>query len=439
MPVRFDRRWLSVPWPRSDILGPGRHRRSRRSRPSVCVVAVNYAPESSGIGPVVTELAEFLHARHGETEVLTTYPHYPAWRLLPEHRRRIGGTEVIGGLRVHRRRCFIPRRPSVLRRIAFEVSFFIAAVGRAVRTDPEVYVGLSPGLSSGAVAVVAGRLRRRPSVLVFQDLAGRGISQSGLSSLRWIGSIVAGFEAILARSATRTIVISESFVAPLVNERVDPENVVVLPNWIKGDMPEVSAEDIASMRRRFAAIDDCLIVHAGTLSLKQGLDQIVAAAESARSSHPRLRFVLIGDGAERRRLERDAAHLPNVLFVDPLPNESFSAALRAADVLLVCQNEANVDMSFPSKLTSYLEAGRPIVALVPPEGSVASFLECSDAGISVPAGDVVAALRGIEVALTSEAITRCSRGASLARSGLRADAVLPRWAAAIDAVVGTRR
>ncbi len=403
----------------------------------MCLVAVNYAPERSGIGPVAHELAEYLHSRNGRTEVVTTYPHYPAWSLSPEHRRSIGGTEVIGGLIVHRRRCFIPSHPGVLRRLAFELSFFLAAIARATRVRPDVYVGISPGLSSGAVAVLAGRLRGRPSVLVFQDLAGRGISQSGLSHLRWVGSMVARFEASMARAATCTIVISESFVAPLLRQRVARDDLAVLPNWIKSDTPEVGADAVVAMRRRLAPNGDCLVVHAGTLSRKQGLDQVLAAAERAQSTHPGLRFALIGHGAERGRLENTAADLSNVVFVDPLPNDEFAAALRAADVLLVCQDPTNVDMSFPSKITSYLAAGRPIVGLVPPHGSVATFLATHEAGITAPAGDATAALRAIEEALDEATVRRCSVGAARARSDLEASVVLPQWSAAVQSALAS--
>lgn len=45
-----------------------------------------------------------------------------------------------------------------------------------------------------------------------------------------------------------------------------------------------------------------------------------------------------------------------------------------------------VDMSLPSKLTSYFSAGAPIVAAVPASGGTAAEVRRSGAGVVVPPG-----------------------------------------------------
>ena len=68
--------------------------------------------------------------------------------------------------------------------------------------------------------------------------------------------------------------------------------------------------------------------------------------------------------------------------------------MSAADLLLVNERITQMDMSLPSKLTSYLSSGKPVLASVPPRGATWKFLE----GIAelVEAGNPMALAMKIE-------------------------------------------
>jgi glycosyltransferase involved in cell wall biosynthesis len=104
---------------------------------------------------------------------------------------------------------------------------------------------------------------------------------------------------------------------------------------------------------------------------------------------------LVGEGGERRRLEQYATGVERITFVDPLSDEDFRFALAAADVLLVNEKPGVSGMALPSKLTSYFDAARPIVAATDPDGITASEVAAADAGIVVRAGDPGALLDAI--------------------------------------------
>lgn len=83
------------------------------------MVSTNYAPELTGIGPYATQLAEHWAASGARTQVLTGMPHYPAWRVDERYRGVWRREESREGVRVHRRRHYVPPRQSALRRAAF--------------------------------------------------------------------------------------------------------------------------------------------------------------------------------------------------------------------------------------------------------------------------------------------------------------------------------
>lgn len=56
-------------------------------------------------------------------------------------------------------------------------------------------------------------------------------------------------------------------------------------------------------------------------------------------------------------------------------DEDYATLLSAADLLLVNERSTQMEMSLPSKLTSYLYSGRPVLAAVPRGGATWKFLD----------------------------------------------------------------
>ena len=77
--------------------------------------------------------------------------------------------------------------------------------------------------------------------------------------------------------------------------------------------------------------------------------------------------------------------------------------LAAADCLLVNELPGVANMAVPSKLTSYFDAARPVLAATEVDGITASEIAQAEAGMVVPAGDPHALLAAaIEISCDSE-------------------------------------
>ena len=187
-------------------------------------------------------------------------------------------------------------------------------------------------------------------------------------------------------------VVSPSFVPYLQSLGVSRQRIVDLPNWIVRPAVKASVDET---RQRLGWGNQQIVLHAGNMGLKQGLQQVLDAAELAAISDPLIRFVLLGDGNQREQLQKAAAHLPNVQFLPSQTDNDYAASLAAADVLLISQRSSVADMSLPSKLTSYCAAGRPIVAAVRSDGATYREIQQTGAAMAVPSGDPEALLRAI--------------------------------------------
>ena len=404
---------------------------------NVLIVGINYRPETTGIAPYTTAIAEHLAASGQRTTVLTGFPHYPAWRLDPGE-RRLRAVEAIGGVRVLRRRHHVPRSQSAVRRAIYEFTF----LGHGLMTRPErpdVVIGVVPSLSGGLLARVFAARFGAPYAVIVQDLMAPAAEQSGIRGGRRVARVTARLEAWGVGRAAVVAIASESFRPYLARLGVPDARIVSFPNWVH--VPAVGG-DRAATRKRFGWNPETFVVlHAGNMGLKQGLEQVVDAARRADELGEPVRFVVVGDGSQRAELAASAAGISRIEFLPFQPEAELAAMLGAADALLVSERASVVDMSLPSKLTTYFASGRPIVAAVPDGGATATEVHRSGAGVVVPVGDpdallgAMANLRGQPGATE----TLGAAGRAYAAATLGESAAMDRVDRLIDRLLRARR
>lgn len=121
---------------------------------------------------------------------------------------------------------------------------------------------------------------------------------------------------------------------------------------------------------------------------KQGLMNVVSAA--ALTHDTAVFWMFVGDGEARLELV-DAVRSRNlehtVRFVPFQREEELSPMFAEADVLLLNQISAVKDTVIPSKLLTYMAAGRPVLAAVNPASEAARLLRDADGGVLVTPDD----------------------------------------------------
>ncbi|HJT91581.1 MAG TPA: glycosyltransferase family 4 protein [Mycobacterium sp.] len=378
---------------------------------SVTFIGINYAPEPLGIAPYATGLCRGLANRGYRVNVVTGIPHYPEWTIPPDYRWKWASNETIDGLPVKRVRHSVPQKVSNSRRLLMEATFGIrGALSNWSR--PDVVICTTPALFSTAALCLRNRatLPPRPAIGVWvQDLYSVGLSET--QKVGPAAKIAARLESWVMREAESIVVAHNRFRAQLVqNLHVDPTKIRTIKNWTH--VQSNAADDRRADRGRFGwSENETVVLHAGSMGVKQGLENVVHAAQIADKKQLNLRFVLLGDGNQRRSLEEMALQTPCLEFRDPLPQSDFVAALKAADILLVNEKPGVAEMSIPSKLTSYFQSGTPVLASTSPLSNAAQEIRNSKAGIVVDNGDPVL-LVDAAAALGSDTKLRTQLGAN---------------------------
>ena len=249
--------------------------------------------------------------------------------------------------------------PRLLSYLTFVMSSVLFGLRNAGRQD--VVLIESPPLVLVPAGLLIGRVAKARIVMNVSDIwpeaalrIGMPIPRLALVLMRRLERL--GYEQSDLVTAT-TPVASES-----IKARFPHVATAVIPSGTDLEMFRPSRRS-RDLRQSLGITDDDLLVgYCGLHGLFQGLEVVLDAAERLRVDHPRIKFVLVGDGPTKSTLMdlASAAGLDNVLFRDPVPRSEVPALLASCDVALV-PLAAELPGTMPSKVYETLASGVPLI------------------------------------------------------------------------------
>ncbi len=348
------------------------------------------------------EFAAHLGRRGHDVTVITSRVDHATGRAMPER----PATAPPEGVRIVRVASPSGHHSSIPSRLASYGGFSAAAFATALREPrPDVVWGTSPSIFQAAAALAAARARRAAFLLEVRDLWPDFAVEMGV--VRSPALIAAGrtLERTLYRAARAIVVNSPGFVPHLARHGVPASKVHLVPNGV--DPTEFDpAADGRVVRDRHGLGGAFLVVYAGAHGPANDLGSLLDAAERLRGEDD-VRFLLVGDGKERRALE-DAARrrgLSNVVFAGPQPKAAAPAYLAAADVCVASLRPLRTfTTTYPNKVFDYMAAGRPVVLAI--DGVIRDVIEEASGGTFVPPGDSSAMAAAIRAYRDDPALRR---------------------------------
>jgi len=269
---------------------------------------------------------------------------------------------------------------------------------RAQSFHPDVVVGCNMPLDAQR------RLRQRckslgiPFVFWLQDVYSRAIAHYLTERLGIVGSAIGRYythlEASLLRSSDMVVAISEKFREPLERWSVDASKVCVIPNW--APLSEIyPVEKDNAWARQHALNDKLVALYTGTLGLKHDPALLLELTQAGRADGLHVVIVSEGAGVDWLAREKEALALDNLTLLPFQPMELYPQVLGAGDILLAMVGAEAAEFSVPSKILSYLAAGKPIVASITASNDAATTIIGAGAGSVVAPGDSAAFARAV--------------------------------------------
>jgi len=334
-------------------------------------------------------MMEWLAVRGHEVRVVTTPPYYPAWKVHHDYQWWQYRKEVSpAGVQIYRCPLWVPERPNGISRVAHLGSFATSSLPvmlSSVLWRPHVVLNVEPAFFGAPSAILTAMLSGASSWLHVQDFEiDAAFDLNLLPSEGAIHNFALAYERFVMRGFTRVSSISQNMVKRLAEKGIESRKVVHFPNWV--DVDSVRPLDGPNQLRQELGLrdDQVVLLYAGNLGLKQGLDTLPPLAAELRDDS-RLHFVFCGDGAFRPQLEQMTAGLKNVSLLPLQPVEKLNELLNAADIHLLPQKEDAADLVMPSKLTGMLASGRPVISTAAAGTQVAEVV--AGRGINVAPGN----------------------------------------------------
>lgn len=382
------------------------------------LIGGNFAPELTGIGKYNGEMIRWLADNGYDCTVITSFPHYPQWKIQPPYRKSRywfrKETADNNNITVYRCPQYIPAHPSGKKRLLMDFSFALSVTVKLLQQlftrRIDIVVVVAPPFHLGLLAMLYKKVRGARFLYHIQDLQIEAARDLNMLSSPFLIRSLLRLERYILRHADIVSSISDGMMKK-VQEKTGRQ-VAFLPNWVDVTFfhPLKNREQIKTAYG--FAVADKIILYAGAIGEKQGLEAILQVAGMMKSD-VHVKFLICGAGPYREQLRQQVARLEldNVYFRDPEPFDRFNQLLNMADVHLVIQKAGAGDLVMPSKLTTILAVGGLAVVTANEHTSLHSIVKENNIGIVTDAENPEALKEGICLAInkTQEHITRNAR------------------------------
>lgn len=364
----------------------------------ILVSSLYFHPDHSGIALYSTDLSAFFAEKGHEVTVVAAFPFYPHWKKQERDRGRLFGSADYEGVRLLRGYLYVPQEVTTLKRMLHELSFTVFAslnFLRAGRHDCTVI--LSPPLLLGLVGVVFKYLWRSQLVFHVQDLQTDAAECLGMIRQKGLIRALRRVENFICQHSTWVVSITHGMWQRLMDKGVPEAKLGLYYNWI--DVAEACTPRPSNrFRSQHPHLKSkFLVAYAGNVGVKQGLDVLVTTAEMMQSE-PSVHLLIIGEGADKPRLEALAAEkkLKNLTLLPFLTQREYFEMLQDIDVSFVAQKPNTGSVFFPSKLLGVMAMSKPLLISADLDSELASVIREAECGLVSAAEDVEALVRNIQ-------------------------------------------
>ena len=332
------------------------------------------------------ELAKFLQVRGHELIIVASDMNYQTGQRTVVRKGVFAG-QNIDGVRILRSYIYPALHRSYVWRVISFSSFMFSSVWTVLQVrDVDLVMGTTPPIFQAVSAWFVAWIRRKPFLLEVRDLWPEfGVSMGVLKNPVAI-SLARGLEKFLYARATHILVNSPAYKEYMISKGVPEKKITYIAYGTDVDMfnPQV---DGSSIRAELGLEDKFVVLYAGALGQANDIDTILRAAQRL-NNEAKIRFILFGDGKERRRLQNEAEQmkLSNVVFAGARAKKEMPRVVASADVCLAILLDIPMfRTTYPNKVFDYMAAGRATVLVI--DGVSRQLIEASDGGVFVQPGD----------------------------------------------------
>lgn len=326
-----------------------------------------FPPEVGAPQNRLFELAVRLKKSGIDVSVLTAMPNYPQMKIYAGYENKDYFYEEIDEIPVHRASIYLPKSKSIIERLKNYFSFVYssARVGKNKIGEIDVIMCESPPLFLGYSALYLKRIKKAKLIFNVSDLWPESAEKLGVVTNKWMLKLAYNLEEKLYRKSVLVTGQTQG-ICKSIHQRFPDVKTYWLPNGV--DVSYYNPTSVSNHWRTENGFqdNDILFLYAGIIGLAQGLEIILSAAKKLES-HSNIKFILLGSGPEKEKLQRikEKDQLLNVYFFDAVSKTQMPAIVKASDVSIIPLRKLELFLgAIPSKIFENLSMEKPVILAV---------------------------------------------------------------------------
>lgn len=326
-----------------------------------------FVPDSSPYGVILHRIAQDLAAASHEVEVFTSIPSYGRNPAMAPRCEQLGAVAV--------RRVWVLSEASrnPLARFLNVLIYCVALFLHILRARADVVTTCTfPPVLAAWSASLAARLSGARFVYHLQDIHPEvSVYSGGLMGRGLPARLLTALDNQTLRRADAIVTLSEDMADSLRARGLGPLPITLINN----PALEPDGDPIAPPPGLVKPAGVTRVIFAGNLGRFQNLPLLAEGVAQCFATHPELELMFLGDGIAVPELKARWGTHPQVRFAPFLPFAQARGIIGGADIGLVSLSANIYRVAYPSKVSTYLDLGLRILALVEPESQMARELE----------------------------------------------------------------
>ena len=325
-----------------------------------------------------------------DVTVVTCAPNHPHGTVYEGYKNKLFQKEEKDGIKVIRLWTYVTANEGIAKRTINYISYMFAvilAIPFLPKTD--VVISTSPQFFNGLVGYAVSRLKRSPWVLEIRDLWPESILAVGALKNKTVIGVLEYLEMFAYRKADRIVPVTDSFKEHMINKGIDEAKIEVIKNGVDLGFYqpiETSTKRVLSILHDNKELDltgKFVASYVGTHGMAHHLETILEAADALKDQ-PDIVFLLVGQGAERKRLLllKEKLQLENVIMLEQQPKDMMPLIWQVSDASLVLLKKSDLFKSvIPSKIFETMAMKIPVVLGV--NGESQTIIENAKSGLCI--------------------------------------------------------
>jgi glycosyltransferase involved in cell wall biosynthesis len=330
----------------------------------ILILTQYFPPETGAPQNRLGDLALRLKAKGVNVDVFTAMPNYPKMEIFDGYKGKLFMRDEWQGLRVFRSWIYVSKKRSIIARLLnyFSFTFSSLFLGLFALGRYDYILCESPPLFTGISAYLLCKAKRAKLIFNVSDLWPESAEKLGIITNKSLLGLATKLEEFLYRKSV-LIPVQTQGIRDNIKQRFPNKTVYWLPNGVDTGFWKPEVYDTSWRSKNGYTSTDFLVVYAGIIGHAQGLDVVLEAAALLKNK-PSIKFILVGDGPEKARLENLKAtmQLSNVLFTGAVNKADMPYIIQAANAAVIPLKKLDLFLgAIPSKIFENLAFEKPLL------------------------------------------------------------------------------